>query len=50
LKEQAQASDLEVKVLSDILTLIRGERSLERLIGVEPGELVRLVGGNHEGS
>ena len=34
----------EVQLLSDILTLIRDERGLERLLGVEPGQLVRLAG------
>ncbi len=50
LKEQTQAADLEVKVLSDILALIRSERSLERLIGVEPGGLSRLMGERHADS
>jgi outer membrane protein TolC len=50
LKEQTQAATLEVQVLSDIFALIRGERALEKLIGVEPGGLTRLVGGNHEDS
>jgi outer membrane protein TolC len=50
LKEQTQTAALEVQVLSDILVLIREERALEKLIGVEPGGLVRLVGGDHEGS
>jgi outer membrane protein TolC len=50
LKEQTQTAALEVQVLSDILVLIREERALEKLIGVEPGGLVRLVGGDREGS
>ncbi len=43
LEEQTQAADQEVKLLSDILTLMRDERALERLLGVEPGGLVRLA-------
>ncbi len=44
LKEETQAANQEVQLLSDILTLIRDERGLERLLGVEPGQLVRLAG------
>jgi outer membrane protein TolC len=47
LKEQTQAANQEVALLSDILQLIRSERSLERLIGIEPGGLPRLVGGGN---
>ena len=45
LKQQIQAANQEVQLLSDILALIREERALERLLGVEPGELARLAGG-----
>ncbi|MGA2975797.1 MAG: TolC family protein [Spirochaetia bacterium] len=50
LKERIQASNQEVKLLADILSLFQDERSLERQIGVEPGELALLAGGNHDGS
>ncbi len=39
LKQQTEAADQEVQLLSDILSLIRDERTLERLIGLEPGGL-----------
>jgi outer membrane protein TolC len=44
LKERVLASNQEVKLLTDILGLFQDERSLEKLIGVEPGELARLAG------
>lgn len=49
LKERTVASDQEVKLLADILSLFQEERSLERLIGVEPGDLIRLAGADHDG-
>jgi outer membrane protein TolC len=48
LKQQTDAADQEVRLLSDILTLFRDERAIERLLGVEPGDLVRLAGGGNE--
>jgi outer membrane protein TolC len=50
LKERVTAADREVSLLSDIMSLIKEERALERLIGLEPGALERLEGGGDGGS
>ncbi|HEY9594965.1 MAG TPA: TolC family protein, partial [Spirochaetia bacterium] len=50
LEEETTAANLEVSVLSDVLSLIGTERTLEKLMGIEPGGLARLVGGANEGS
>jgi outer membrane protein TolC len=48
LRERVAAADKEVSLLSDIMGLIKEERALERLIGLEPGSLARLEGGGDE--
>ena len=47
-KEESIAADLEARHLASILTLLRNERSLERLLGLDPGELARIEGHYHE--
>jgi outer membrane protein TolC len=50
LREETQAADREVQVLSDVLGLLKTERSLERLLGIDPGGLALIAGGSNEGS
>jgi outer membrane protein len=50
LKEETQAADMEVQILSGVRTLLRTEKTLERLLGMEPGSLARILGGASEGS
>jgi outer membrane protein TolC len=47
LKEQIAVENVEVRLLGDILVLIKQERSLERLAGLDPGELAGAQGGGH---
>jgi len=47
-KEEAIAAALEAQLLERVLTLLRNERALERLLGLDPGELPRAVGEVHE--
>ncbi len=47
-KEEAIAAELEAGHLASILTLLRVERSFERLLGLDPGGLARLAGGGHD--
>ncbi len=43
-KEEAIAADREAQLLASLLTLLRGERAIERLLGLDPGELPQIAG------